>query len=160
MAKAKTIPMKAIPKKVKPVLVKLPCKNVPDDERKKGVEVARLVDEIEAVDAEKALTVEGFKDKKAEMWLRMSTLRDHIRQGYEMRMVECLETYSYEDGTVTTVRLDNQEIHEKREMTDQERQLAMTFDEALEVPVFPHVKGKLIDTPEHLHGMDPEEKEA
>lgn len=121
----KKIPMKDLPNIVKTVLVSLQCKNLPEDERKKGVGLASVADAIDALEIVKAEYIDEYKEQKNELLMKAKLLRDEIRQGFDLRMIECTKTYNWNDGTVTVVRMDSELVHSKRGMTDEERQMKM-----------------------------------
>jgi len=94
----------------------------------KGEELARTLDEVVSLEDEKKAITEQFKSKITELESRSSVLRSPVRNKYDFRPVDCIQTMDNNEGTSKTVRLDTGDIVEERKLTYDERQ-GNLFDE-------------------------------
>jgi hypothetical protein len=94
------------------------------DKEKKSIseELARAVEEIEKNEDDLKATSTQFKSKIAENEAIMRQAASKIRNGYEMRRVECEVEKNFKTGSIVCTRLDNMDIVYERAMTADERQ--------------------------------------
>ena len=107
----------------KQLLVKLS-----DDEwDAKSDELARLVNEHQALSEKKKLSNKELSDELKQLDEVIFKTADIVRTRTEMRMVNCEEVPNWDRDTVDTVRKDTGETVEIRPLTWQERQRPFDF---------------------------------
>lgn len=106
-----------------------------DEIHLKGLELARLSSEAEAIENERKSVASEFKAKLDSIASQMHELGRHINNGYEHRYIEC--TVKYHDpntGIKSTYRNDNGELVKKETMTGAEMQEEIDFEALPEEP--------------------------
>ena len=86
-------------------------------------EMARAIDELHDMEQQRKAAVELYKAKIAQANATVQINSVLVRNGYEFRKTEVRRTLDYDQGTVTSCRLDTGEIIEARPMTPDEKQL-------------------------------------
>lgn len=100
-----------------------------DEVHQKGLELARLSSEAEAIENERKSVASEFKAKLDSISAQMHTLGQHINNGYEHRYIEC--TVKFHDpntGVKSTYRNDTGELVKKETMTGAEMQQEIEFE--------------------------------
>jgi hypothetical protein len=92
-----------------------------DQKADKGLEAAKLSEEIGKVTYEKKAAADAFAAKLKDRTGRMTTLLREINRGVEKRETECIEFKNF-DANRVEYWADGKKLHE-REMTEQDRQL-------------------------------------
>ncbi len=99
-----------------------------DEARQRGEELARIVKDIERVEAEKKASNADLKKRIDALDARKAELAEVIRTGREDREVEVFNARNESRCLIETCRADDGEIIESRPMTATERQLKMFPD--------------------------------
>lgn len=128
MARLKTV-KKVTGIRSKKTVHSLPCKLTYEEQRIKGLELAEQDHLLFLKSEERKKVVDGFKTEIEIMENNMTAMARVLRQGFEMRPIECREIYDYNVGTVQLVRLDTAEVVSDRQMNDDERQMTFTSEE-------------------------------
>jgi hypothetical protein len=102
--------------------------------RERSIHLARTLDKVEDLETEKKSVADRYKSRISELLSGLSSYRAAIRDGWEMRDVECDEMMDYENGIVKIVRTDTLEVVDERPITDAERQLYLEGTEKEEPP--------------------------
>lgn len=100
----------------------LPVILTPDERLARGTQAAQLVEEIEAVEAEKKEITTELGRRLKRLRREVSTLSQAVRTGKEYQPVEVVQKANPERMTVETMRLDTYEVIDSRPMTVAERQ--------------------------------------
>jgi hypothetical protein len=102
----------------------------PEDLRELGEEMAQAVARLESLKDEFQQVKAGFKEKTsgAQKTIRACALK--IRQGFEMRTLECRMERVFDSNAVRLYRQDTGELVEERAMTVEERQRSLGAAEA------------------------------
>lgn len=106
-----------------------------DEIHQKGLELARLSSEAEAIENERKSVASEFKAKLDSIGAQMHTLGNHINNGYEHRYIEC--TVKFHDpntGIKSTYRNDTGELVSKQTMTGAEMQEEIAFEDLSDEP--------------------------
>ncbi len=112
------------PEKVEPQIVIRECRvDLSDDEvKERTTRMMQAMDDRDDAEREFASKKDAHKSNLKSIDFRIQNLRHTVNTRVEWRDVECREVYDYENWTVKVVRSDNDEIVEKRPMTQKERQ--------------------------------------
>ena len=97
-------------------------------------ELARGLDEFEAVEDEKKSIVEDFKARLALVEANIKVNRNLVRNKYTYKDIECDLILNYTELTATLVRKDTLEIVKERPMSSTEKQMNFKFDGQKESP--------------------------
>lgn len=128
MARLKTV-KKVTGIRTKKTVHSLPCKLTHEEQRIKGLELAEQDHTLFLKQEERKKVVDGFKTEIEIIESNMTAMARVLRQGFEMRPIECREIYDYNVGIVQMVRLDTGEVVWDRQMNDDERQMTFTSEE-------------------------------
>jgi hypothetical protein len=90
--------------------------------RNLGFSIANAVGDMEALEEEKATFMSEHKEKLKEAKAQVKLLAAKIRNGTEVRMIECRIEPDYGAKKMRTYRTDTDELVEERDMTNEERQ--------------------------------------
>ena len=108
----------------------LKCELTEEELRTAGQELARNLDEIEALN-------DGLKEVKADYKAQIENKeasakiqRNKVRNKYDYRGVTCTKTMNYKAGSVIITRDDTDSVIVSRKMTPEERQQKMEFETA------------------------------
>lgn len=85
--------------------------------------IARKTLEQDDIEKEKKSAMSGFKDRLERVQVDMRSCATKLKDGYEMRNVDCAVNRDYEVGIVRYVRTDTGETARTRDITPSERQL-------------------------------------
>jgi len=123
--KNETLPGKPGPQKPKPETVKrtLPCALTDADRVRLGSELAEALGREAALESDLAAFKASHKAKVLPVQERIRQISSDLRDGHELRAVECRIVRDIKAGSVKFVRLDTEETVDERGMTDAERQL-------------------------------------
>jgi len=94
----------------------------PDDKLKMGDEMAAAVEQIAEIQEDKAKYMAGIKDRLSKAEGVINSNGRKLRQGWELRMIECSMVKDFETNFVKITRNDTGEVVEERAMTVEERQ--------------------------------------
>lgn len=109
----------------------------------RGQRVAELTYTIDGLEAEKKAEADRYKGKISEAEGLRKQLSGVLRDGYEMRPVECRIEMHYDLGRVWTIREDTGELIDDREMKEEERfRQGRLFPPAEEPPRSPESIGR------------------
>jgi hypothetical protein len=105
--------------------------NFTEDERlKMGDELASAYNRQADIDNEENVVKSQFKERRATIEQKISSLSRNLSNGFEMSNVECrLEWDSPNPFEVSYVRNDTNEVVRTRPMTEQERQMDLPLQE-------------------------------
>lgn len=96
--------------------------NLTDDERlAKGQEAARALERYDELEQEKKDQTRAIADEMKGLRAATKKLARQLRDGKEVRPVECAEDLEFRTGTVRIIRKDTGEVVETRPMTAKER---------------------------------------
>jgi transposase len=87
-----------------------------------GKELADAKQQIDILDGELQQVKEQYKSRRTALEGKLNYAAQVIATGHEIRKVDCLTTHNYDNGRVTIVRLDTDELIEDRAMNEDERQ--------------------------------------
>ena len=97
-----------------------------------GRKLAHLHQEYASLEIEKKHVADNFKEKLEGLDGRISALAAVVRNGEEVRDVECRWRYLFEVNTKELIRMDTGEIVETTAITAQERQLVLQIEQEKE----------------------------
>jgi hypothetical protein len=100
----------------------LKCQLTKAERETKKEELARLLDERDALQSSFDLLKSKHKASVAEFDSAIKTMRDSVRTNSEDRPIECEERHDERRGQIDIVRTDTLETIESRPMTVEERQ--------------------------------------
>jgi hypothetical protein len=113
----------------------LPVRLTPEECASKAFELGRAIMEIVQKKQDLKEFVSDEKQKIDEIQASIEELAAVLEQRQEMRAVECHEQFNHEDATVEVIRKDTFEIVRVRPMTEQDRQLRLYNQKAVnEIP--------------------------
>ena len=116
--------------KTAPVLKKtaqrlVTCQLTDEEQREKGLQLALACVQRTEIEKERAETMKTFKERLDAVALEMAKHTKALRTGTEVRQLAVVELFDYNDGSVTISRKDTGEVIEKRDMTQEERQIGL-----------------------------------
>ena len=126
--------------KRKKVQRSLRCELSYEEQRVKGLEMAEAVSLAREAEEDKTTKMKACKDLIESHLGHASALAQVLRQGYEVRPIECEQVMDYTVGKVIIQRSDTMETIDERAMTEEERQVS--FFEEEEVPLKEHSAGE------------------
>jgi hypothetical protein len=107
----------------------LPCHFTPDQIRDKSDLLAEKIDEKGKIEEEKKSVMTGYKQRLELADAEIGLLAHHIRQKFEYQMVRCVAIMDEPTfGKKTIRRLDTGETVGVETMTNDDRQLVMSFE--------------------------------
>ena len=110
----------------------LMCKLTPEEISQASDDLARHLDEQEAIKNEMDALKSQFKGKLELAQANINTKKRLVRDKREMRYVDVEVVSDYTECTIRVTRLDTGETIEDRKMTGDETQLKIEFDEESE----------------------------
>ena len=108
----------------------LKCELTEEELRTAGQELARNLDEIEALNDSLKEVKADYKAQIESKEASAKVQRNKVRNKYDYRGVTCTRTENFKDGTVVVVRDDTDSIVTSRKMSPEERQQKMEFETA------------------------------
>lgn len=111
----------------------LPVALTDEEQKKKGKAAGRLKKSIGKIREEMKAATAGHKEKLKESQAKLDALLDDLDAGTEERNVECEERKDFSKKQVTIVRLDTNEVVERRTMGVEERQESFPGSEVRDV---------------------------
>ena len=106
----------------------LKCELTKDEVAAAANNLAKLLDDYQALEAQLTSIKAEFKAKLEKCDADVRIKQRLVRDKYEHRYVECDVEYNYSTGTVKITRKDTGEIVEERAMTLGEKQMTIDFD--------------------------------
>ncbi len=100
----------------------LVCSLTDGERRAKGQEIARAIEEISTLEEEKKAATRDLNEQIKTARKHVAELARHLREGSELRIIDCREDPEYRTGTMRIVRSDNGEVVEVRALKPSERQ--------------------------------------
>jgi uncharacterized coiled-coil DUF342 family protein len=100
-----------------------------DEIRDLGEQMAQAVARLENLEDEFQEVKAGFKEKMAGAQKTIKACAAKIRQGFEMRLMECRMERDFAGNAVRLYRQDTGEMVEERAMTIEERQRSLGIAE-------------------------------
>lgn len=100
----------------------LKCMLTDEQVKQSAEEMARAYDDLKAMEEEEKSVKEQFKSRRSEIETRIGFNQRRVRDKYEHRQVECERKTDYKMDEVTTLRIDTNEIIERRPLTPEEKQ--------------------------------------
>lgn len=94
--------------------------------------MADLFDQVGRIEEEQKSIANNYKAKIKEVEAQLSQTQLLVRNKYEQRLVDCIQSWNIKTCRVVTVRKDTGAIVEERAMTADERQEKLFPDEATE----------------------------
>ena len=110
----------------------LRCKLTDEERLNYGQQQADALQARDQAEDEIAEIKGTYKAKILAKDAEIKVLSAALLSGHEFRDVTCTATHDYTGGIVTTIRLDTGEAVESREMTEDERQMGLGFEGAVE----------------------------
>jgi hypothetical protein len=126
MAKKKQPAAKKPPTEEKRIYTtNLKCELSAKEVREAADDLARNLDDLESIEADKKDVVEQFKAKTAAAEAEVIRLKNLVRNKYEFRDVKCEEVKNHKKSKCTVTRLDTKEVITDRPLRDDEKQRKM-----------------------------------
>lgn len=100
----------------------LKCELTQEELLEFGESLANVQSDLKELESQLTGIKNEYKAKTTAKESEEERLGNLLRQKYEMRNVDCNVTYDFDEGTVTTTRLDSGELVGSRQMTDAELQ--------------------------------------
>ena len=91
-------------------------------------QLATAIQAAESLELERKSVLGEFKSRMNALKEKIHNLTMQVKDGVEMKSIDCELHLNYTKLTATLIRTDNKEIVEERPMTDDEKQMEM-FDE-------------------------------
>ena len=104
----------------------LPCELSKDEVAKREHDLFATIEELDALN-------EKHKGERKPLKARIESIRKQLREGSEVRAIECEERHDERTGRVMVVRLDTEEVIDERAMTVNERQVGIFDDDGNEI---------------------------
>ena len=118
------------PKKTRQQKEYLKCEFTHDEIHQKGIELARISSERQTIENERKAVAADFKAKIDTKDAEIAILGSHINNGYEYRNVVCTAIFNQPNtGKKTIMRNDTQEVVRIEDMTANEMQAEIEFDQ-------------------------------
>lgn len=103
----------------------LPCKLTEKDKAVAAEELATAIQQGESLELERKSALGDLKKRKDNLLERIHNLTIKVKDGIEMRPVECELKLNHTKLTATLIRPDTGEEVETREMTLEEKQMSL-----------------------------------
>ncbi|MEE9905533.1 MAG: hypothetical protein K4305_08945 [Chlorobium sp.] len=113
----------------------LPCLLTDGEKIEKGRELSGLIATIGDLQVQKKAHADRLKKEIEGHEVEVEDISKIIRDGFEFRMVECIEERDYEKMMIHVIRTDCGSIVRSRAMTIDERQESMFEEQAEEADV-------------------------
>ena len=107
----------------------LKCELTEEEVRVAAQELARNLDELEALDDQLGQVKADFKTQIVSKEAAAKVQRNLVRNKYDYRNTQCSMVLDYTNGTVTVTREDTGEVIKERKMHAEEKQMNMGFDD-------------------------------
>jgi len=126
----KSKPKNMEPKKTKQAKEFLKYEFTHDEIHQKGIELARLSTESQSIENERKAVAAEFKAKLDTKDAEIAVIGNHINNGYEYRYIQCTIILNQPNtGKKTVTRNDTGEVVKIEDMTPDEMQSELEFDE-------------------------------
>jgi uncharacterized FlaG/YvyC family protein len=106
----------------------LPCNLTEDEVRLRGIDLAHANTQYADTKDEAKSKAKAYKDRLEKIYETIHDLKDAVRNGVEVRPVECDVLLDHYAGMVTITRRDTGDIVESRRMTPAESQGRLDLD--------------------------------
>ena len=103
----------------------LKCELTEEEVRVAAQELARNLDELEALDDQLGQVKADFKTQIVSKEAAAKVQRNLVRNKYDYRNTQCSMVLDYTNGTVTVTREDTGEVIKERKMLAEEKQMSM-----------------------------------
>lgn len=107
--------------------MRLPCKLTPLEKERRADDLARAVESLEQLRADKAEAVRSFGEQIKSAERRVFDLGDVVRTGHEIRHVPVDHRPDFERNQIHIVRLDTGSVAGSRPMEAHERQAEISY---------------------------------
>ena len=107
----------------------LKCQLTQEELLERGDQMAHALDELNRLADEKKALGEELKAKEAKTQAEITVLQQLVRNKYDRRLVDCNLVINYTTQKALLVRLDTEETIEERDLTEEEKQMDMGFDD-------------------------------
>lgn len=104
---------------------KLPCKLNPVQKAEAAEQLANAVGQAESLELERKTIAKDFASRKEALVERIHNLSNMVKEGVEMRSIDCELQLNFSKLTAILTRLDTCEIIEERPLTEEEKQQEM-----------------------------------
>jgi len=108
---------------------KLPFKLGQKEKAEAAEQLATTLQAAESLELERKSVLGEFKSRLNALEERIHKLTLNVKDGVEMRSVECELRLNYTTLAATLIRSDTKEVVEERPMTDEEKQMNLDFEE-------------------------------
>jgi len=106
----------------------LKCQLTLDEILAAGDRLATAIDNLHKLEDEKESVVKSFKAREAAVEAEITKDQLLVRNKYDFRPIECENTLDFNTLQTYTVRLDTNEETMRRNMTEDEKQTTLPFD--------------------------------
>lgn len=106
----------------------LKCKLTPEELTTASEEMAKGLDEIQALEESLESVKKDFKARTTAAEARVNVNKNLVRNKYAYRDVPCELVLNYTKQTATSTRSDTGEVFEERPLSHHEKQMDMGFD--------------------------------
>jgi len=103
----------------------LPCELGEKDKAEAADRLAKALEQAESFALEHKSVTGGFKSRTGALNEQIHRLMVNVRDGVEMRSIDCELRLNYTKLTATLVRKDTGEVVEERPMTSEEKQMEL-----------------------------------
>lgn len=93
----------------------------------RGVELAKICQDIPGIEDEKKLSAKQFQERLDALYAKQQELAKQVRESAEEKNVECEEVIDLGAGTLKVIRLDTGAILETRKLKDEELQAELNL---------------------------------
>ena len=125
MSKKKQDEKELIHKSIEPH--SLPCKLTTEQKAESADQLATAIQQAESLELERKSVMGNFKSRKEFLIERIHNLTTHVKDGIEMRSVDCTLSLNYSKLKATLTRNDTNQIIEERPMTEEEKQMEFEY---------------------------------
>lgn len=108
---------------------KLPFQLGVEEKAEAAEQLATTLQAAESLELERKSVLGEFKSRLNALEERIHKLTLNVKDGVEMRSVECELHLNYTTLTATLIRSDTKDVVEERPMTDEEKQMNLDFEE-------------------------------
>jgi len=106
----------------------LPCALGEKEKAEAADQLAKSLEQAEGLELERKSVAGDFKSRLDALKERIHRLMVNVKNGVEMRSIDCDLSLNYTKLTAILARKDTGEVVEERPMTDEEQQMEMDFE--------------------------------
>lgn len=122
-------PKPKFPKKVEPCVEKLKCLLTREEREEYSQTMAQSIEDMGRVELEKKQTVKAYDSDIAAIDRKIHDLAQKVKDGYEMRDVNCEIRYDYENKIKIYIRIDTGDEYRRAVMSLYEHQMPLLKEE-------------------------------